>query len=162
MNTIIKYPYLPLGRIIQYVPTLNEYMSAAQDVAREFRGELQQPNGVVVVKEGVIIGRGSIGMNYHFENGCERIKHNMPTGVGYDLCPGCSYENHGEANAIKDVAAHGKDAHDADLYLWGHWWCCEPCWKKMIDAGISNVYLLEGSEELFNKSSPNNIVGKDF
>jgi len=32
----------------------------------------------------------------------------------------------------------------------------------MIEAGIGDVYLLEGSEALFNKNHPQNIVGKQF
>ena len=158
----IKYPYLPVGRIIEYVPEDNIYMAEAKALAMKFRGQLLQPNGVILVKDDQVIGRGSIGMNYHAEKGCERIRLNMPTGVGYDLCPGCSYENHGEANAIKDAKQHGFEASGADLYLWGHWWACEPCWNAVIAAGIENVYLLEGSERLFNKNDPGNILGRQF
>lgn len=49
-----------------------------------------------------------------------------------------------------------------DLYLWGHWWFCEPCWNAMIEAGIRDVYLLENSEVLFNKAHPENIIGRQF
>jgi deoxycytidylate deaminase len=158
----IKYPYIPSGKSISYVSADSPFMAEAKGLALKYRGQLVQPNGVVLVKNGEIIGRGSIGMNYHYEKGCERIKHNMPTGVGYDLCPGCSDQNHGEANAIKDAAAQGHNPKGAELYLWGHWWCCEPCWDKMIAAGIANVYLLEHSEVLFNKSDPGNILGRQF
>lgn len=34
---------------------------------------------------------------------------------------------------------------------------CEPYWNAMITAGISDVYLLEDSEVLFNKAHPANI-----
>lgn len=158
----IEYPYIPEGRIIEYVGMDNPFMQAARDLAREFRGALKQPNGVVLVKNGEIIGRGSIGMGYHASNGCERIKHNMPTGQGYDLCPGCAYTNHGEATAVRDAEGRGVDTNGSDAYLWGHWWCCEPCWKAMIDGGLEHVYLLEGSEVFFNSKDPNNKIGQDF
>ena len=158
----ISYPYLPKSREICYVPADNRFMLEAQALAEYYRGQLKQPNGVVIAKDKTVIGLGSIGMNYHRTNGCDRIKHNVPTGVGYDLCPGCSYENHGEVTAIKDAQAQGHDPSGADLFLWGHWWCCEPCWKAMIAAGIKDVYLLENSEVLFNKENPGNIIGKQF
>ena len=56
----------------------------------------------------------------------------------------------------------GHNTKGADLYLWGHWWCCESCWNVMISAGIRNVYLLENSEILFNKANADNIVGHQF
>ncbi|HEX9804528.1 MAG TPA: deaminase [Candidatus Dojkabacteria bacterium] len=154
----IDYPYLPEGREIKYVPEDNEFMSEAKNIALQYKGALMQPGGVVVVKDKRIIGRGSVGMNYHSKHGCERIKLNFPTGVGYDKCPGCSPENHSEANAIKDAIKNGFDAKGADLYLWGHWWFCKDCWDKMIGAGIKNTFLLKNSEILFNKSHPGNII----
>ena len=87
---------------------------------------------------------------------------NVPTGTGYELCEGCSYKYHSEATAIHDAQERGEDTRDADVYLWGHWWCCKPCWKAMIEAGIKNVYLLEGSERLFNKEVPGNVIGRQF
>jgi deoxycytidylate deaminase len=87
---------------------------------------------------------------------------NMPTGQGYELCEGCDPKFHSEPSAIRDAQAKGKDTNGADLYMWGHWWCCEYCWNSIISAGIKNVYDLENSEILFNKSDPNNILGKQF
>jgi deoxycytidylate deaminase len=46
--------------------------------------------------------------------------------------------------------------------MWGHWWCCKPCWDNMIAAGIKNVYVIEGSEILFNKKDSSNIIGHQF
>ncbi len=53
---------------------------------------------------------------------------------------------HAEARAVKNA---GVKAHGGDLYLWGHWWCCKPCWDAMISAGIKNVYLYTESQKLF-------------
>ena len=57
---------------------------------------------------------------------------------------------------------NGHDTVGADLYLWGHWWACAPCWNAIIESGIENVYLLEGSERLFNKAHHGNVIGRQF
>lgn len=158
----IKYPYLPEGRTILYVPDTNKFMARARDLAKKYRSNLVQPGGAVVVKNSEIIGEGSIGNNPAHLLGCVRIKMNMPTGQGYDLCEGCNPKFHSEPSAIRDAKEKGNDTQDADLYLWGHWWCCEPCWNAMIAAGIKNVYLLENSGVLFNKENPANIIGRQF
>jgi len=158
----IKYPYLPTGRAILYVSATNEYMIMAEDFAKKYRSNLAMPAAAVVVKNGTMIGIGSIGNNPAHIKGCERVKLNMPTGQGWDLCEGCNTKFHSEPSAIRDAQSKGNDTTDADLYLWGHWWCCEPCWNAMISAGIKNVYLLENSEVLFNKSDPDNIIGRQF
>jgi len=158
----IKYPYLPAGHTILYVPISNPYMAQAKEYARKNSLDKTMPNSSILVKDGKIIGMGANGSNYHELHGCERIKQNIPTGQGYELCEGCSPKNHGEPKAIKNARDLGNDTNGTDLYLWGHWWCCEPCWDEMIKAGINNVYLLENSEVLFNKADPNNIVGKQF
>lgn len=158
----IDYPYMPAGQIIDYVGMDNPFMQAAKEYAREFSLDKAMPNASVIVKDGKVIGRGANGSNYHDTHECERVKQNIPTGQGYELCEGCHPKNHSEPKAIADARTQGHDPKGADLYLWGHWWCCEPCWKAMIDAGLRNIYLLEGSEKLFNKANPDNIVGKQF
>ncbi len=158
----IQYPYLPEDRTILYVPESNPFMAAAKEFARE-NNTVKHVGAAVIVKDGAIIARGSIGAGIHGkQGGCIREKMNVPTGTQYDLCQGCGHEYHSEASAIHDAKMGGENTRDADLYLWGHWWCCEPCWKSMIDAGIKNVYLLESSEKLFNKAHPENIIGRQF
>ena len=158
----ITYPYLPVDRKIQYVSADNEFMKEAKKIAFEKSLDTTMPAGSVLVKDSQVIGRGANGSDYHKSNECERVKQNVPTGQGYELCEGCHPKNHSEPRAVANAQKDGKDIDGADLYLWGHWWCCEPCWKSIIDAGVNNVYLMEGSEVLFNKENPNNIVGKQF
>jgi deoxycytidylate deaminase len=158
----IKYPYIPEGRTILYAGASNIYMKAAKEYARGNSLDRAMPNSTILVKDGEVIGRGANGSTYHDTHGCERVKLNIPTGEGYELCEGCHPKNHGEPKAILDAQKNGKDTTGADAYLWGHWWCCEPCWNAMIRAGIRNVYLLENSENLFNRSSPGNIIGHQF
>ena len=156
----IIYPYIPEGRTILYVPANNPFMIEAREFALANSLDKAVKNASFIVKDGIVIGRGANGSDYHEKNGCERVKRGIPTGKGYELCEGCSPKNHGEPKPLADTKAQGNNTEGADLYLWGHWWCCEPCWKSMINAGILNVYLLEGSEKLFNKESPENILGK--
>lgn len=158
----ITYPYLPEDRTIHYVPVDNEFMQAAKEFAREHSLDKTMPNASVIVRDDTIIAAGANGSDYHEHNACERVKQNIPSGQGYELCEGCHPKNHGEQTAIRDAQEKGVDTHGADLYMWGHWWCCKPCWDAMIAAGIANVYLVEGSHRLFDKNQPDNIVGKQF
>lgn len=158
----IQYPYLPEGREIKYVPLSNPFMARAKEVARSYSLDAVMPGGAVVVKDGTIIGEDANGSDYHEIHGCERVKQGCASGQGYELCEGCHPKNHSEPSAIADALSNGFTAEGADIYLWGHWWCCESCWHAMIKAGISNVYLMDGSEILFCKEHPDNIVGRQF
>jgi deoxycytidylate deaminase len=157
---MIDYPYIPQGRTILYVPADNQFMIEAREYALKNSLDDAVKTGSVVVKDGIVIGRGANGSDYHKTHECERVKQKMPTGQGYELCEGCHPKNHSEPRAVANAQASGHDTRGADLYLWGHWWCCEPCWKAMIDGGIGSVFLMEGSDRLFNKSHQDNILGK--
>jgi deoxycytidylate deaminase len=162
MDKNIKYPFLPEGRLIKYVPASSEFMKDARAFAREHSLDIAMPNASVLVKDEVVIARAANGSDFHKYNECERIKQNIPTGQGYELCEGCHPKNHSEQSVIKEAKDAGFEIEGTDIYLWGHWWCCEPCWNAMIEAGIRDVYLLEESEILFDKNHPENIVGKQF
>lgn len=158
----IAYPYLPEDGTISYVPADDEFMQTAKEVAREQSLDSTMPTGSVIVKNGKVVGRGANGSDYHKTHECERVRLGVPTGQGYELCEGCSPKNHSEPRAIADAKANGADTNGAELYLWGHWWCCEPCWNAMLSAGIKMVHLLERSEVLFNKEADGNVVGRQF
>ena len=158
----INYPYIPEGRSIKYVDEKNSVMWLAKKIARNFSLDKTMPGAAVVVKDGKVLGMGANGSNYHKEHQCQRVILGCKTGEGYEFCEGCSPKNHSEAKAIKNVQDMGNETKGADLYLWGHWWCCKWCWDAMIEAGISNVYLLTRSEVLFNKNHSDNMVGKQF
>jgi len=160
----ITYPYLPNGRKIQYVDSRNPYIEAAKNFAKSHSLDKHMPTGSVVVYDNKVIGFGANGSEYHDEYGCERVKRGIPTGQGYELCEGCHPKNHSEPRAIKNSRESHPDADlsQADLYLWGHWWACEPCWNAISEAGIRNVYLMSDSHEYFNKNHPHNIVGRQF
>jgi len=160
--TKIDYPYLPPDREIKYVPTDDPFMVEAREYAQHNSIDFNQKTGSVVVKDGEIIGRGANGSDYHKTHECERVKRKIPTGEQYELCEGCHPKNHSEPRAIADAQKNGRDTKDADLYLWGHWWACQPCWQAIQSAGIANVYLMEGSERLYRKAHPENVIGKQF
>jgi deoxycytidylate deaminase len=158
----VRYPYLPEGRSILYVGPGDLYMILAKEYARHYSSDKKMPNASVIVRDGQIVGIGSNSSTYHDEHGCRRVELKCRSGEGYDLCEGCSPKSHGEARAIQDAFNNDCATAGADLYLWGHWWCCKDCWQAMIAAGIRQVYLLKGSEVLFNRECPGNIVGYQF
>lgn len=159
----IHYPYMPEGRQILYVSEDNLYMRTARQFAKSNSQDKVLPGAAVIVnKDGYIIGAGANGSDYHKTHPCRRVMLGCKTGEGYELCEGCHPKNHSEPKAIAAARSNGHDTRGADLYLWGHWWCCKPCWDSMIEAGINNAFLLEGSETLFNKENPDNIVGRQF
>lgn len=158
----VTYPYIPKGRKIFYVGPENKHIQFAKEFARKNSVDEVMPGAAVLVKGTKVIGVGANGSDYHKKHPCRRQELRCKTGEGYELCEGCHPKNHSEPSAIRDAIHKGNDTEGADLYLWGHWWCCKPCWNAMKEAGINNVYLLQDSEKLFNKDHPENIVGKQF
>ncbi len=138
---MLPLPYLPNGRTIEYVLPENIFMQEAQRVAENYSLDPQHPTGAVIVRDTEILGFGANGSDHHEKHGCERKRLSIPTGQGYELCKGCHPTNHAEQKAILNALENKTDPKGADLYLHGHWWCCESCWEAMILAGIKNVYL---------------------
>ncbi len=158
----IIYPYIPKGREIQYVGLDNPYMNQAYLYAKRYSLDDMMPNASVAVRGKQVLVKAANGNIHHKKFGCERVRLNIPTGQQYELCAGCSCRDHSEAKLVRAAKSKKIDLKGAFLYLWGHWWCCEPCWDSMLSVGIKKVYLLENSEVLFNKKDPRNIVGKQF
>ncbi len=154
-----QYPYLPEGRTILYVPAGNSFMAAAKDCMEKNSTDRKQPTGAVIVKNGQIIGSGANKWRLHTDwqfrlhnRFCIRRLLHVKSGTKYYLCPGCaSSEMHAETQAVQDALKRNADTTDADLYLWGHWWCCKPCWDSMIGGKIKNVYLVEDATEKFKR-----------
>ena len=149
----VELPYLPLGWDVSYVSADNEFMLAAQKAADVLSTDVGHPTGAVVVKDGAIIGRGANRSLFHQKLGCVRKGlrklFSVPSGKMYWTCYGCSPRFHAEQSALRDAQKNGHEIKGADLYLWGHWWCCESCWDKILETGIENVYLLDGAKGLF-------------
>jgi deoxycytidylate deaminase len=154
------YPYLPEGRNIKYVPVSNPFMAEARRMQELFSNERNHPTGAVVVNDGKILGQGANQapiknkklIELHKNGWCIRRMLNVPSGQRYWLCPGCaSCKQHAETRAVNDAISKNGGVSGADLYLYGHWWCCKPCWDSMIKAGIKDVYLVDNANELFKK-----------
>ena len=131
----MKIPYLPEGREILYVEADHAFLQEARLYAEEHSSDHLHPTGAVIVRENEVLGRGANVSHYHEDHGCRRKELNIPTGEGYELCKGCSPKNHAEQAAIADAQTrHSQEKiAEADLYLWGHWWCCESCWDCIIN-----------------------------
>jgi deoxycytidylate deaminase len=160
----LNYPFIPKGRKINYVDESNKFIQAAKKFAQENSLDENMPTGSVVVFQNKVVGRGANGSDYHEKHGCERVRRGIPTGEGYELCEGCHPKNHSEPKAIKDAKKNNPDIDfgKSDLYLWGHWWACEPCWNAIDEVGIRNIHLVSDSHKHFNKQHPENIVGRQF
>jgi deoxycytidylate deaminase len=161
---LIKYPYMPNNEVIKYVSKLNIYLTEAKEFAKEFSLDQAMPTGSIIVLNEKVIGRGANGSRFHQDFGCERVRRQIPTGQGYELCEGCNPSNHSEVQAIKNAIQKTeiKVLRNAELYLWGHWWICKDCWMHIQSVGIKSIYLEENSEILYNKVNPNNIIGMQF
>lgn len=146
-----KLPYLPPGKEILYVPVSHKYMQLAKAAAETKSLDQQHPTGAVLVKDKAVLAVGANGSKFHEQLGCVRKLVKAPTGRLYGLCAGCSPKNHAEQKAIKEAYKEGYELAGADLYLWGHWWCCKSCWAAMIKAEIRHVYLPEGAWKSFRK-----------
>ena len=167
----IEYPYLPKGKTIEYVGETNEYMKMAKEVARGSNDQ-SLPTGAVLVSGAVVLAKASnkTPLSNPFlkdlhKKYCVRRMLGIPSGQKYWLCPGCaSHKNHAEYRTVADFQRKFGNQYysNSELYLWGHWWCCKPCWDKMLEIGIKKVFLLEGSEILFDINNPRNIMGRQF
>ncbi|MGB3922179.1 MAG: deaminase [Minisyncoccia bacterium] len=129
----IVYPYLPEGQRFYYVPLTNHRMLYARWWAQQHSSHTEMPGAAIVVLKGRILGAAA----------------NDPS-------------RHSEAKAIKAALRKRWYITGADLYLWGDWWSCPSCWRKMTKAGIARVFLLERSHILFNKEHPENVIGRQF
>lgn len=158
----IDNSYFSGEMLFDFVSIKNEFMSRAKEFARLHSLDKVMPTGSVIVKNGKVIGEAANGTDYHNNHVCKRVELKIPTGQGYELCEGCHYKNHSEQRAIKMATDNGYDVKGADLYLWGHWWCCRWCRENIIKSGIKTVFLLEKSEILFNKNKKGNVVAKQF
>jgi len=159
----IVYPYIPEGRVHKYVGIDNKWMALARQYAQEHSLEPRMPNCSVLVRGDAFLAFGANGSSYHTTNGCDRARSGSAQNEAYESCEGCHPKNHGEPKAIAAARELGHtDLRGADVYMWGHWFCCQPCWDLMLAEGINDVYLLEGSERLFNRHHPENVVGRQF
>ncbi|MBI2484780.1 hypothetical protein HYW18_01365 [Candidatus Uhrbacteria bacterium] len=148
-----QYPYLPEGKQFLFAGINDLSMQAAKGAQEECSGDQIYPVGAVLVREGKVLARAGNGYNKGkaFVHICPRVVRECKSGEGYDLCHHHDSPGHAEQQTIKAAQEAGIDVAGADLYMYGHWWACEPCWKTMMEAGIRHVYLLENAHEEFSR-----------
>ena len=144
------YPYLPKGRTIMHVKPENRFMQMASEMLAN-SGCLKQPTAAVIVKKRIVLGKGvNAGKKVEV---CPRVLRNCPTGTGYEFCKTvCEQEGHAEIMAIRNALSNGHNLKGASLYLDGHWWACKECWDKILQSGITKVFLRTDSVELYKMS----------
>ena len=123
-------------------PSWQDYFSGITELVAQRSTCTRRKVGAILVKNKRILATGyngaPSGVRHCIETGCLRDKMNIPSGQRHELCRGL----HGEQNAIIQAASHGVSVDGADLY------CttlpCIICSKMIINAGIRNVYYIEG------------------
>ena len=139
------------------------YLNCAENFA--FRSTcIKRKYGAVIVKNDAVISTGYNGSPRGYENCCDigvcpRIERNMHQGEGYDLCRAIHAEENALLNCSRDQTI------GADLYLVGinpedssihQAKPCPLCARKIIQAGIRNVFLRQGEGADNNVSIPAN------
>jgi len=168
-NKQTKRPPSPEGANVFYVDTENHFMAQAKEMAK-LSNEKQQPVGAVIVLDGKIIIsayntnplKNSFFINLH-KKYCIRHILKIPTGKHYWICPGCAKKkDHAEFKVSKQFLEKGITNKPVDLYMWGHWACCDECCVSMEKIPIDNIYFLNNSDIFFNPKIPGNIIGRQF
>lgn len=148
----INYPYMPEGHQLKYASADDPFMVEAAKAREELAGDPSYPVGIVMVKEGCVVARAGNGFNRGRRvHVCPRLVLECPTGVGYDLCDLHESPGHAESQVLKVAREAGIDPQGGDLYLYGHWWACEPCWATLLEAGIRDLYVTDDAHERFSR-----------
>lgn len=113
---------------------------------------LRRKVGSIIVKDDRILSTGyngsPSGMINCIDNPeiCYRSKHNIPSGKELHLCRA----NHSEVNAIMSALKTGENLTGASIFVTTS--PCSNCAKMIIQSGISEVYYIEGYEDVFSIS----------
>lgn len=159
----IKYPYLPPGRAFKFVPEDHPHMRAAARAQKERAGDPLFPVGIVLVRDGQVVAQAGNGFNQGPQTHlCPRLLAGCKTGEGYDLCHLHDPEGHSEPMLMKAARDAGIPTAGADVYMFGHWWMCEPCWKTLIDGDVRDAYLVDDAHLRFRREVVYAETTKDY
>ena len=137
------------------ISKINYYLNIADEVSKRSTC-LRRRYGAVIVNHDEIVSTGYNGAPRGVENCtdhgiCTRKELNIPRGQRTEICRAV----HSEENAI--ISASRKDMIGGDLYLSGrevdtgeyvvNVCSCSMCKKRIINAGIKNVYIRDNDTE---------------
>ncbi len=169
----IKYPYTPTNVVLAVADMTHPDMRAAFDHAMRHQAAqaasgMRAVTSTLVLKDGTRV-MGVAGeltndieghadpltddLTWHTLHGrCDRVQ--LDGNIDYDRCPGCRHDRHSEQSAVRKAVRDGLDLTDAEIYLYGQWWVCEPCANAAYEAGVRTIYLLPRAHELFDRARP--------
>jgi deoxycytidylate deaminase len=149
----IDYPYLPPDRRLRYVPADHVHMQEARKAREECAGDPLYPVGAVLVNNGAVVARAGNGYNQGAGNihVCPRIVFECPSGTGYEMCGLHDAPGHAEYMLMQAAEQGGLDTTNGDVYIYGHWWACEPCWHALIRHGVRDVFVTDDAHERFHR-----------
>ncbi|RJR30339.1 MAG: cytidine deaminase [Desulfobacteraceae bacterium] len=134
---------MPLER-----PSWPEYFMAITKLVAKRSTCLRRSVGAILVKEKRILATGyngaPAGLRHCEEVGCLRENSSIPSGTRHELCRGL----HAEQNAIIQAAYHGISISGAVLFCTNK--PCIICSKMLINAGIQEIYFLDGYEDVLS------------
>jgi len=123
-------------------PTWDEYFMEIAHLVKRRATCLRRQVGAVLVKDKNILATGyngtPSGIEHCLTRGCLREQLGIPSGERHEICRGL----HAEQNAIIQAARHGVNISGATLYCTNS--PCIICAKMLINAGIRQVFYLDG------------------
>ncbi len=130
------------GRKPEGRPSWSEYFMAITELVAQRSTCIRRKVGAILVRDKRIICTGYNGapreIRHCLDVGCLREQMGVPSGERHELCRGL----HAEQNAIIQAALHGVSIDGATLYCTNM--PCAICSKMLINAGIVNIYFMEG------------------
>ena len=137
-------------------PSWEEYFIELTGIIAKRSTCMRRHVGALIVKDKRILSTGynggPSGLKHCEEVGCLREKMHVPSGEKHELCRGL----HAEQNAIIQAAVHGVSIAGGTLYCTHQ--PCAICMKMLINAGIIEVFYVDGypdelSQNFINESN---------
>jgi dCMP deaminase len=131
-------------------PTWDEYFLHLARQAATRSTCLRRQVGAVMVRGHRVLSTGyngaPRGVSHCLEVGCLRDELGIPSGERHELCRAI----HAEQNAIIQAAVHGVAVEGATLYCTHQ--PCVLCAKVLINAGVREIYYVEGYPDDFARA----------
>jgi dCMP deaminase len=130
-------------------PSWDEYfMNISRQIA-ERSTCLRRKVGALLVRDKRILATGyngaPSGIRHCIDVGCLRESKGIASGEHHELCRGL----HAEQNAIIQAALHGIAINGSSIYCTHQ--PCSLCAKMLINAGIKEIFYLEGYPDALSK-----------